>query len=129
MHTKIYIGICILCFIIGVVLSGIYFSGKSEVGVGTDLYNNALSRIKELEGIKLRLENSVLELTEELTKAGTAITASSDGLGISINISDAITANSSDIEIITRRIGDSTSAIDSASKGLAEIFGVTTEEN
>ncbi|MDC7125791.1 MAG: hypothetical protein PQJ46_09495 [Spirochaetales bacterium] len=124
--------IIIICFIAGISI-GLFFLGRSSVnrsavGTDTELYQNTLTEIGNLRSEIEEYSKLIGKLEPELTELTTAITNSQNGVEASIGISSDIESCSGEIGDIAGKLNRDIADIGEASRGLAEIFDVNTEE-
>ena len=116
------------------VCGGVFFLGRScsnrpTVDTNSELYNDAITEIGKLRTELGEYSKLVEGLKPGLESLTVAINSSQVGLSASIEISEDIESGSGEIGDIARELNADITEIREASLGLAEIFGVSTEEN
>jgi len=120
--------IIVLIFAAGFLISRALYN-RPTVDTNTELYNDAIAEIGKLRTELGEYSKLVEELKPGLEGLTTAINSSQLGVGTSIEISENIESSSGEIGDIARELNADITEIREASLGLAEIFGVSTEEN
>jgi len=125
--------IMVICIIVLMFSAGFFISralyNRSAVDTNTELYNDTIAEIGKLRTELGDYTELIGELEPGLAEIAERIESSQRGIESSLGILSDITTSSGEIGNIARELNSDITDIREASLGLAEMFGVSTEEN
>ncbi|MCF7947673.1 MAG: hypothetical protein K9M94_03640 [Spirochaetia bacterium] len=126
--------IVIIVVVVAVVSAAGYFVGRAHtvrptMETDTELYQNTLDEIGKLRSEIDKNNKLIGRFIPELEEVAERIESSAKRIETSVEISEDIESGSSEIKSVAGELREDIADIDEASRGLAEIFGVTEKES